>query len=129
MLLLLTMCCFCCMGRKSTRLYDRLFNLYNLLVCFNILGYMWLIVVRFRHAGKVCSGDFVYQDQQDVIFADFTESEYYLSRLGRLLRWYFGIETILAFCCVSLSTLWFCYTPNATSRFWATVEYQNAEAQ
>ena len=123
MLLLMTTCFFCCMGRNHAKTYDRLFMLYNLLGFWNIVNYIWLIVVRFRHAGMVCSGDLLGRGDQADVISEAAESEYYVTDLGHLLKWYCVIETVLTFCCVSLASAWICYTPNATSRLFVSVEY------
>ena len=123
-LIMLTLYCFCCGGRHFTTRYDRLFTVYNLLVFTNIINYIWLLCLRFRHEGKVCSGDLISESvSEDVV------SEYYITGFGRLLKWYFIIETIVSFCCFSLATLWICYTPNAKTRFFTSVEYTSAESQ
>ena len=117
-LLMITLYCFCCGGKNTTKRYDRLFTLYNLLVFFNLANYIWLICLRFRHEGRVCSGDFITDDvSEDAV------SEYYITGFGSLLKWYFIIETIVSLCCFSLAALWICYTPNAKEKFFTPVEY------
>ena len=121
--LIITMYCFCCGGRNSTKRYDRLFTIYNLLSFMNLINYIWLIIVRFRHSGKVCSGDFASEDVSEDLM-----SAYYIDGFGMVLKWYFLLETFVTVSCLCCATLWICYTPNAKQRFFTTVEWQNAES-
>ena len=114
-LLMGIMCAFCCMGRNSIKTYDRMFTVYNLLMICSVVNYAWCVVVRFRHAGMVCSGDMLSKSDYDN--EGTTISESYITGFGKLFRWYFIVETVVTFCCCSIAALWICYTPRATSRF------------
>ena len=50
-------CLFFCGNKKSTRMFDRLFVALTVLIVLNFVGYFWMLFVRFKHSGRVCSGD------------------------------------------------------------------------
>ena len=57
-------CLFFCGNKKSTRMFDRLFVALTLLILLNFIGYFWMLYTRFKHSGRVCSGDIAFRNEE-----------------------------------------------------------------
>ena len=108
-----------------------MFLVYAVLLVAAVGTFSWACLTRYSFTGRVCSGDFLADSEEDAdilaVWTEQNESEFYLSRDGRLLKTYTSLESIWLIFCACAFTIWAVITPRALSRLTTTVDEVAAE--
>jgi len=104
------LCACCCVGKTSAQVYDKFFIVYVVFLITSVATYIWTCCVRASFTSKVCSGDFLKDDDIEaataIILVWDVEHEFYLIEGGRLLTWYIVLESTFFLCCTCASSIW-----------------------